>query len=309
MRREIKEEKEIKIKINGQKILVKQVKKWQYNKNDNPFVSKLNEHRWEALLSVKKGWETLNAEEFLTLLDENFEYGSYWVNDPNLTLEKYKNYIEGKFKTIKMTSSQPEITVVVLKAGISSINYTYALHLNQKKENTVNEALLLFNFNEDKISNLYMTDPDIYSFQTYRIGILDTNNEPRMFKHSATEERIGKIMNAGELLGFGIKIINDLLNETGKKVISVNLVDDNYTPHIIYENNNVQYYIKLLPFLPPLEDIDISYEDRFKISCFVIGKNAYTFALPIGFYCMDTFGGNPINGSTFAIKINDAIIC
>jgi len=308
MRREIKEEKEI--KINGQKILVKQVKKWHFNSaNDNPFVSKLNKNRWEALLSVKKGWNTLNAEEFMILLDKNFEYGSYWVNEPNLTLEKYKDYILGKFNSIKKTSSQPEITVVVLQAGISPVNYTYALLLNQKTESSVNEALLLFDFNENKICNLYMTDPDIYSFQSYRIGILDINNEPKMFKHSATEERIGKIMTTKELLEFGIEIINDLLIEIGKKVISVNLVDDKYTPNIIYENDNAQYYIKLLPFLPPSDDIDILYEDRFKISCFVVEKNAYIFALPIGFYCMDTFGGNPINGSTFAIKINDAIIC
>lgn len=308
MRREIKEEKEI--KINGQKMLVKQVKKWQFNnEKDNPFISKLNEHRWEAILSIKKGWDTLNSDEFLSLLDENFEYGSYWVNDPNLNLEKYKEYIKGKFNTIKKASTQPEISVIILNTGISPVNYTYALLLTQKTETSINEAILLFDFNRDKISNLYMTDPDIYSFQSYRIGILDNNGEPRMFKHNAIEERSGEIMTTNELLKFGIEIIKILLVEIGKEIISINIEDDKYTPNIVYKNNEANYCLKLLPFLPPLKDLDIPYEDRFKLSCFTIGKNTYSFALPIGFYCMDTFGSNPINGSTFAIKINDAIIC
>jgi hypothetical protein len=308
MKREIKGEKEI--KINGQKNFVKQVKKWQYNnENDNPFVSKLNERRWDAFLSVKKGWETLDAGEYLSRLDEKFEYGSYWVHEPNLKLDKYKNYILGKFSTIKKTSSQPEISVVVLKEGLFPANYTYALFLHQETEASVNESLLIFAFNEDKILNLYMTDPDIYSFESYRIGILDTNGEPRMFKHSTTEKRIGEIMTDKELLAFGIKIVKIVLSESGKKVISINIANDESFPDIIYEDKNIRYYIKIIPFLPPANDIDISYGERFTFSCFASVQNAYAVVLPIGFYCMDTFGTSPINGRTFAIKFNNAIFC
>jgi hypothetical protein len=286
------------------------VKKWQYNnENDNPFVSKLNERRWEAFISVKKGWETLDAGEYLPRLDEKFEYGSYWVHEPNLKLDKYKNYILGKFSTIKKTSSQPEISVVVLKEGLSPANYTYALFLHQETEFSANESLLIFDFNKDKILNLYMTDPDIYSFESYRIGILDTNGEPRMFKHSTTEERIGEIMTDKELLTFGIKIAKIVLNESGKKVISINIANDESFPDIIYEDKNIRYYIIIIPFLPPANDIDISYGERFTFSCFASVQNAYAIVLPIGFYCMDTFGTSPINGSTFAIKFNDAIFC
>jgi hypothetical protein len=308
MRREIKGEKEI--KINGQKMLVRQVKKWQYNnEDDNPFVSKLNECRWEAFLSVKKGWETLDAGEFLPILDKNFEYGSFWVHEPNLKLDVYKNYIADKFNTIKKTASQPEIAVVVLKEGIVPADYTYALFLHQKTDSSVNESLLIFDFNEDKISNLYMTNPDIYSFESYRIGILDTNDEPRMFKHSTTKERIGKIMTDKELLVFGIEITNSILNKSGKKVISINIADDESFPDIIYEYKGIQYYVKLIPFLPPTKDIDISYGERFTFSGFAATQNAYAVALPIGFYCMDTFGTSPLAGSTFAIKFNNAIFC
>jgi hypothetical protein len=308
MRREIDREKEI--KINGQKILVKQIRKWQYNnENDNPFVSKLNERRWEAFISVKKGWDILDADKFLPMLDRNFEYGSYWVHEPNLKLDIYKTYIIGKFNTIKKTFTHPEITVVVLKEGISPVNYTYALFLYQKTESRVNESLLVFDFNEEKISNLYMTDPDIYSFESYRIGILDTNGEPRMFKHSAAKDRIGEVMTNKELLAFGIEITNSILNESGKKVISINITDDKSFPDIIYEDKGKPYYVKLIPFLPPAKDIDISYGERFTFSCFASVQNAYAVVLPIGFYCMDTFGINPLNGSTFAIKFNNAIFC
>ncbi|AEF85254.1 hypothetical protein TREPR_2173 [Treponema primitia ZAS-2] len=306
MRKEINGE----IKINGQKMLVKQVKKWQYNnENDNPFVSKLNENRWKAFLSVKKGWNTLDTGEFLPKLDKNFEYGSYWVHEPNLKLDNYKNYIVGKFDTIKKTSSQPEITVVVLREGISPVNYTYALFLHQKTESSINESLLVFDFNEDKISNLYMIDPDVYSFESYRIGIIDTNSEPKMFKHFASKERIGQIMTDKELLTFGIEITKSILNESGKKVVSVNTANDESFPDIIYEDKGIQYYVKLIPFLPPENDINISYGERFTFSCFATVQNAYAVALPIGFYCMDTFGANPISGSTFAIKFNSAIFC
>jgi hypothetical protein len=308
MIREVKGEKEI--KINGKILLVKQVKKWQYNnESDNPFISKLNERRWEAFLSVKKGWDTLDAGTFLPMLDENFEYGSYWVNEPNLKLAVYKDYITGKFNTIKKTSSQPEITVVVLKDGISPANYTYALFLHQETGSSVNESLLVFDFNGDKISNLYMTDPDIYSFESYRIGILDTNGEPRMFKHSAIKERTGEIMTDNELIVFGVEITNSILNESGKRVISINISDDKSFPDIIYEDKGMQYYVKLIPFFPPAKDIDISYGERFTFSCFASIQNAYAVALPIGFYCIDTFGTSPLNGSTFAIKFNNAIFC
>jgi hypothetical protein len=308
MRREINGEKEI--KINGQKILVKQVKKWPYNnENDNPFVSKLNMSRWEAFLSVKKGWDTLDADEFLPILDKNFEYGSYWVHEPNLKLDDYKNYIVGKFDTIKKTDSRPEITVVVLKEGISPANYTHALFLHQKTESSINQALLVFDFNGDKISSLYMTDPDIYSFESYRIGILDTNGEPRMFKHSATKERMGEIMTDKELIVFAIEITNAILNESEKKIISINIIDDKSFPDIIYEDKGIQYYVKLIPFLPPKKDIDISYGERLTFSCFAATQNAYALVLPIGFYCIDTFGISPLNGSTFAIKFNNAIFC
>jgi len=55
----------------------------------------------------------------------------------------------------------------------------------------------------------------------------------------------------------------------------------------IIKNNEAIYCLKLLPFLPPLNNLDIPYEDRFKLSCFTIRRNTYSFA----------------------IKINDAIIC
>jgi hypothetical protein len=308
MRREIKEEKEI--KINGQKMFIKQVKKWLYNnEKDSPFVSKINEHRWEALLSVKKGWDTLNAEEFLPLLDENFKYGSYWVSEQDLRLDKYKNYIVGKFNTIKKTSVKPEITLVVLKAGISQANYTYALLLNQKTESGVNEALLVFNFNGDKINNLYMTDPDIYSFESYKIGILDTNSEPRMFKHSSKKERIGKIMSIDELLAFGIEITNIIFNENEKNIILNNNPNEDNFPDIICNDNDTLFYIKIIPFLPPAKDIDISYEYRFRYFDIASEKKAYAVVLPVGFFCMDTLGSEPLNGSTFAIKFNNEIFC
>jgi len=304
MRREIKQEKQI--KINGQLVLVKQVARWQCdNANDNPFTSELNERRWKAFLSVKKGWDALDAEKFLPLLDVNFEYGSYWVKDPMRGITAYRNYITGKFKTIARTASAPTLSIVILREGISPIGYSYALLMRQNET----EGLLVFEFNGEKISRLYMTDPDIYAFDTYKIGVVDANGEPRMFKHRSGECSDGGKMSADELLTFGVEVLHTLLQEADIQVTSTYRKADKEYPNVVYEENGTRCHVRLLPFFPPATDAIALSVELADFIAFAHKENALAIIIPVGFYCMDTFGETPLRGGTFAIKFTDETIC
>jgi hypothetical protein len=304
MKREIKQEKQI--KINGQLVFVKQVARWQCdNANDNPFTSKRNESRWKTFLSVKKGWDTLDAGLFLPFLDASFEYGSYWVNNPMRGVTAYRDYITGKFKTIGKTKSGPKISIVILREGISPIGYSYALLMRQNET----ECLLVFEFKGAKISHLYMSDPDIYAFDIYKTGVLDINGEPRMFKHSADAGSGGGKMSAEELLSFGVEILHALLQEAGAKVISIYRRPDAEYPNLVYEENGTRCHVHLLPFLPPAMDAVISDGELADFVAFARRENALAVIIPVGFFCMDTMGETPLRGGTFAIKFNDELVC
>jgi hypothetical protein len=208
-----------------------------------------------------------------------------------------------------------KLKVCLVKPDDEDLNAYLYVSKNRVKYNElkigcdIQGMVMLIGYIDYKISNLYTPDPDIFPFESYRVGVLDDNGEPKMFKHSAAKERIGKIMTPKELLAFGIEITTSILNESRKKSASINIENDKYSPDIVYENNDIQYYIKLLPFFPPAQDADISREDRLKFSCFASERNAVAIALPVNFFCMETFGISPLNGSTFAIKFNNPIFC
>ena len=302
MRREINEDKQI--KINGQIVSPKQLHRWRYdNGKDNPFSSIQNECRWRSVLSVKTCWETLDADVFLNALSDDFEYGSYWVNVPMRGVDAYTEYIKGKFSTISNANSKPELSIVVLREGITPADYTYALLL---KQGTV-ECLLLFGFKENKIVRLYMTDPDIYAFDSYRVGILDTNGEPRMFKHTAAE-RTRKAMTPDELLAFAVEITGILLNERGMKIISVYPKHDIEYPNVVYEENGTRCFVRLLPFSPPAINAIPQRDILAGFINFAHEQNALAIIQPIGLFCMETMGETALSGGTFAVKFPSEII-
>jgi hypothetical protein len=310
MRREIKHEKQI--KINGQLIFARQVARWQCdNASDNPFASELNESRWKTFLSVKKGWDALDAEQFLPFLNIDFEYGSYWVKEPMRGVAAYRKYITGKFETIGKTKSAPSVSIVILREGISPIGYSYALLMRQNET----EGLLVFEFDGEKVSRLYMTDPDIYAFDVYKVrfgdkmGVLDANGYPRMFKHSAQTNGDSNKMSSDELLAFGIEVLYILLREANINVSSTYRKPDIEYPNLVYEENGTRIHVRLLPFLPPAADAIVSNEELTGFVTFAHRENALAVIIPISFFCMDTMGETPVRGGTYAIKFNEETVC
>lgn len=56
-------------------------------------------------------WQTLNAELIIKHLDASFVYDSQWVFN-SLDCEGYKDYIRGKFETLKNKGIQIEASIV-----------------------------------------------------------------------------------------------------------------------------------------------------------------------------------------------------
>lgn len=304
MRREIKVDKQV--KINGQIVSLKKVLRCRYdNEKDNPFSTTQNERRWNTFLSVKNAWETLDANALLSELADDFEYGSYWVDDPMRGVDAYTEYIKEKFATIAKNNSQPIIFIVILREGIAPIDYTYALLLRQGET----ECLLLFDFLGDKISRLYMTDPDIHAFDLYRIGVLDANGEPRMFKHNSISGRAGEDMTYEELLSFTTQVTATLLNEQGLIIVSVYPKPVKEFPNVVYDETGTRCFLRLLPFLPPAMKAEDDKRENFsKFIDMAHKQNAVAIIQPVGLFCMDTMGKSALNGGTFAVRFTDQIV-
>lgn len=67
--------------------------------------------REQIVAEFAKAWETLDAELIISNLDECFVYDSQWVL-ASLNYYGYKDYIQGKFRTIKETGNTPKVKIV-----------------------------------------------------------------------------------------------------------------------------------------------------------------------------------------------------
>ena len=65
----------------------------------------------ELLEILAHAWETLDASKLLKYIRNNFKYDSQWVFR-TMYAEEYRSYIVGKFKTIRQTGSEIEVSVV-----------------------------------------------------------------------------------------------------------------------------------------------------------------------------------------------------
>ena len=147
------------IKIDGREMPVSNVWHWKYDFMDDSTDCK---SRMAVVNAVMDAWQRLDASVFESILaGDKFTYGSYWVNDTMRGSNTYCSYIAGKFSSIARTDSAPKISLVRLVEGLVPHGFAYALHMQQGK----NSTLLTFDFDGDKVSGMYMPDPDIYTFE------------------------------------------------------------------------------------------------------------------------------------------------
>lgn len=290
---------DMEIMINGQKIPVSRMKHWRFSPES--FVPNRSEdaaRKWSVFMGVKRAWELLDPEIFMHVLSPNFSYSSYWVND-SLDRPGYQNYITRKFETIRRTNSGPKMGVVVLYEGIAPEQFYYALHMEQGDHST----LLTFKFDDDGLVSLYMTDPQIFTFEpTFaKGGIVGDDGEPRLFKHECEAEDVGKALSESEIQRFAVECVEKLLRESGAEICGSYKSPYKEFPNIITKSGPDTFYHRIDVSLPS----DDGYVIGGEIEGFVAAAkmhDAWPMVMPVSMFCSETNGEKMIAGGRYFLK-------
>lgn len=301
----MKEEKEI--LFEGKRIKVSQCKHWHVPINrDTPSKSEINAKRFSIVKTVRQAWESLSVAPIRSLLDESFSYSSYWVQEAMHGAATYLDYLHGKFLAIQKSDSQPSISLVFIQESLLfPAFFSYALFLNQ---NGI-ETLLLIWFKDDKICELFMTDPDLFTFEKYNDPsecLLDGNGEPLIIKHSCpSDSRLGKKMAPEELQTFACKIIADIFTRKGATIESTSPSRNQEKPDLIMRYHNQSVYVKAVPFFSPQTD---AFAKDLKVDALWANEarknKSRALYVTLGLFCVETDGENGICGGSFTCKLH-----
>lgn len=294
------------ILINGSKVPVARVKHWRYApQNIVPMRGEEETLRWMALESIRRGWNQLDPSIILKCLDEGFKYGSYWANGSDMDLNGYRDYLPKKFDTIRNSNSRPRVDIAVLYEGLTPEEFPYALRLIQGDVT----CLLTMRFKGVKVSSLYMTDPDIYTYEpTFaKGGIRDENDEPRVFRHECEEPDRGRPMSEKELQGFAVKCIEQLYREAGAEIEGVYKSEYKEFPNLIVKCGCDLYYHRI-DVSDRANDGAVVGEDREEFIAAAKMHDAWPMVLPVSFWCADTNGGEAVCGGSFFMKVRESVI-
>jgi len=288
------------IMINGQRLPVSRVKHWAFSPES--FVPNRSESemmQWNILKGVKDAWERLDPSVFMRVLSPGFSYGSYWVNSNNLDRDGYQKYIKEKFDTIRRTNATPKLDVVVLYEGLAPEQFYYALRMRQGNV----ETLLTFRFDEQGLASLYMTDPQIFTFEPTFVkgGIVKDNGEPRIFKHTCPSAREGTLMSAKQLQEFAVECVTKLYREAGAIVSGCFKSVYKEFPNIITKCGPDTFYHRVDVSMPD-EQNRVSGEEIEEFLSAARANNAWAMVMPISLYCTETNGEQPLCGGSFFMK-------
>lgn len=292
------------IEIGGRKIPVAKVKHWLFAPHEfMPFRSALETAQWSAFLALRKAWDTLDASILTPYLSDNFSYGSYWVKEQNLNLTGYLDYLPKKFDTIRRTGSKPELSLSVLYEGLAPQNFCYALEMTQGDVRT----LLTVSFDGGQIQSLYMTDPQIFTYErTFaKGGILDENGEPRVFKHRCETDEIGKPMTTRQQVAFAVECVVALFKEAGSNVSGIFKSCYKEFPNIITKTGDDTFYHRI-DVSTPVNDCAISDAEIAEFSAAAEMHDAWAMVMPVSLFCTETNGGMPLCGGSFFMKVLEA---
>ena len=292
------------IEINGQKIPISKVKHWRFAPHEFvPFRSAQETAQWSAFLALRKAWDTLDASVIAPYLSNDFSYGSYWVKGQNLNLAGYLDYLPSKFDTIRRTGSKPQLALAVLYEGLAPQDFCYALEMTQGDVKT----LLIVSFDGGQIQSLYMTDPQIFTYErTFaKGGILDENGEPRVFKHTCEANEAGKPMTLGQQVAFAVENIATLFNEAKADVPGVFKSAYKEFPNIITKTGDDTFYHRI-DVSTPANDCKISAAEIAEFSAAAKMHHAWPMVMLVSLFCSETNGGTPLCGGSFFLKVHEA---
>ena len=294
------------ISINGAKVPVARVKHWRYAPRDIvPMRGEAETLRWMALEAIQFGWNKLDPNAVLDCLDDDFMYGSYWVGGSDMDLNGYRDYLPKKFDTIRKSNSRPKVDIVVLYEGLTPEEFPYALRLIQGDIT----CLITIRFRGVKVSSLYMTDPDIYTYEpTFaKGGIRDKNGGPRLFRHDCEASERGRPMREKELQGFAVECIEQLFHEAGAEIEGVHKSEYKEFPNLIVKCGCDLYYHRI-DVSDRENDGAVVGEDREEFIAAAKMHGAWPMVLPVSFWCADTNGGEAVCGGSFFMKVRESVI-
>lgn len=289
------------VMFNGRKIPVRNIKHWSFHPEEFvPNRSGEESWKWSIFMGVKDAWDRLDPSIFRQVLSPSFTYGSYWVTEENLDRSRYLDYIEAKFNTIRNTHSGPQTGIAVLYEGIAPEKFYYALSMRQGELT----SLLTFGFDKDGISSLYMTDPEIFTYEPtfMKGGIVDENGEPRIFTHKCFPWNKGRVMSASQFQSFAVECVTKLFTEAGAEIKGSFKSKYKEFPNIITKCGADTFYHRIDVSMPtPAPDV---FDEELKeyISAAEVNK-ALPMVMPVSLYCFDSNGGEPLCGGQFFIKV------
>ncbi|MGN0844344.1 MAG: hypothetical protein ACI4QT_03890 [Kiritimatiellia bacterium] len=259
--------------------------------------------QWNAFLALRKAWEALDASILEPHLSPDFSYGSYWVKAQNLDRKGYLDYLPGKFNTIRRTAAKPAIRIAVLYEGLAPQNFCYALELTQGDAKT----LLTVSFDGSKISSLYMTDPDIFTYErTFaKGGILDSNGEPRAFRHKCMDTENGKTMTPNQQIAFATECVATLFQEAEADITGIFKSGHKEFPNIIAKTGGDTFYHRI-DVSTPSNDGALVERECAGFAATAITNGAWPMRMPVSLFCIETFGGRPLCGGSFFLKVYES---
>ena len=285
------EEPEVKVSVDN-------IKDWSYDlTQDESYLSELNSSRYDIFEQIYRAWATLDCSCIKECLIPDFEYGSFWVKDPMLGADAYDEYINGKFETIRKSNSAPSVERVLLHGGKSPVDYNYALFMQQGN----NQTLLLFSFDGDKISKLYMTDPQLYKFVPCANPVMDENGEPEIFHSPKKFFKRGE-MSEKDFQAFVLASYGKMLESQDIKVKKCIICPEKSLPYMILEANGRTVYLLCDIFIPPCSDGQTHLSKMKDFAEYVKKQKAVPALAVLGMYCLDTNGQKAIYNGDFAMK-------
>jgi len=294
------------IEINGMKVPVARVKHWRYSHDALlPMQNHDAGQKWVALQKIACGWARLDADLILSCLNDAFTYGSYWVKGNGMSLEEYREYLPKKFSTIRNSGSGPKIDIVVLYEGLVPEEFPYAIRLIQGS----NTCLLTLKFNNGKVSSMYMTDPDIYTYEPtfMKGGIINENGEPRVFEHRCAEADKGRAMTTAELQSFAVECIAGLFRDAGSDVIGVHKSAYKEFPNLITKCGPDLFYHRL-DVVGHGKDGFMSDEDRDEFLNAAKVNGAYPMVMPVSFWSVNDDSEKAVCGGLYFLKVHESKI-
>ena len=168
-------------------------------------------------------------------------------------------------------------------------------------------CLLVVKFVGNRVASLYMTDPDIYTFEpTFpKGGITDDNGEPRVFVHSCLDRDRGRKMTAAEMQAFAVDCVTNLFKDANAIVRGVHYATFKEFPNVITRCGDDTFFHRL-DVSNPENDGRISEEECGDYRQAAKANNAWPLVMPVSLFCADTGGADMICGGKYFIKVLEA---